>query len=440
VRTSAIQLACACCTLAGAGSAAAAGVVAFAFDQASDRLLRIEDRSGDGDTNDAGEVTVFMNDLDGTLGLENAIGLAADGAWRLFASDSAFPTNVLRLRDLNRDGDALDAGESVEWWNCSLGVTGGVFLPVGLTIGPDPAGLAGPTLYVVNNNATYTKFAEAIYRLRDADGDGVIAVSEVQTFFTLSPALTSDTGVFDVEFDAFGAGYVIDAQTAAPVIRRIAADGAGIAPLVTQAELLTLTGGEWRLDQTLADMAWLSGSDELVVPVLRGASNLTGFLAVRDRNADGLLNAADEWRLLWDEGTHAGGFSTGTPRDLQALPGGPLLWADATTDRIWRLDDRNGDGDFQDAGETTVFYDSAAAGAAGLPRATLMLSLTAGVRCSGDVDDDGDSDLDDLLPVLANFGLASGATVAQGDLSGDQAVNLDDLLLVLAAFGQSCGS
>lgn len=57
---------------------------------------------------------------------------------------------------------------------------------------------------------------------------------------------------------------------------------------------------------------------------------------------------------------------------------------------------------------------------------------------AGDVDDDGDVDLQDLAILLANFGRASGAAWPDGDLDGDGDVELQDLATLLAHFGSIC--
>lgn len=54
--------------------------------------------------------------------------------------------------------------------------------------------------------------------------------------------------------------------------------------------------------------------------------------------------------------------------------------------------------------------------------------------CPGDVDGDGDVDLQDLATLLANFGGAG----PLGDLDGDGDVDLQDLATLLANFGQPC--
>ena len=58
--------------------------------------------------------------------------------------------------------------------------------------------------------------------------------------------------------------------------------------------------------------------------------------------------------------------------------------------------------------------------------------------CPGDVNDDGAVNLTDLSTLLANFGVASGATQTQGDLDADTDVDLTDLATLLANFGTTC--
>ncbi len=75
---------------------------------------------------------------------------------------------------------------------------------------------------------------------------------------------------------------------------------------------------------------------------------------------------------------------------------------------------------------------------AGLPPMGSFTFILLDLPCPGDTDGDGDADLDDLATVLAGFGLANGAVVADGDVTNDRAVTLDDLAEVLANFGETC--
>lgn len=59
--------------------------------------------------------------------------------------------------------------------------------------------------------------------------------------------------------------------------------------------------------------------------------------------------------------------------------------------------------------------------------------------CPGDINGDNAVNLTDLATLLTNFGLPSGATLAQGDIDGDGDVDLTDLATLLSNFGTVCG-
>jgi hypothetical protein len=58
--------------------------------------------------------------------------------------------------------------------------------------------------------------------------------------------------------------------------------------------------------------------------------------------------------------------------------------------------------------------------------------------CLGDLDHDGDVDLQDLADLLSNFSLPKGATWEQGDLDGDGDVDLQDLAYLLSNYSAIC--
>jgi len=55
--------------------------------------------------------------------------------------------------------------------------------------------------------------------------------------------------------------------------------------------------------------------------------------------------------------------------------------------------------------------------------------------CPSDFDNDGDTDIDDLLVTLGNFSQAT----AVGDFDQDDDVDINDLLGVLGAYAKPCG-
>ena len=58
--------------------------------------------------------------------------------------------------------------------------------------------------------------------------------------------------------------------------------------------------------------------------------------------------------------------------------------------------------------------------------------------CAADFDGDGTVGLSDLATLLAGYGAASGAELADGDLDGDADVDLSDLAALLAVYGTVC--
>ena len=84
-------------------------------DTSVDLILRLEDKNGDGDANDPNEFTVFYDNT-GAFLMGSPTGLCFDPLGILYvavAGTSVAPNDfVMRLQDLNSDGDALDVGEA----------------------------------------------------------------------------------------------------------------------------------------------------------------------------------------------------------------------------------------------------------------------------------------------------------------------------------------
>ncbi len=84
------------------------------------------------------------------------------------------------------------------------------------------------------------------------------------------------------------------------------------------------------------------------------------------------------------------------------------------------------------AGITSVVLTSASPGFAEVRIDDLAFGAAA---CPGDLDGNGDVDLDDLAVLLGDFGCASGCAA---DVDGDGDTDLSDLALLLANFGTTC--
>src|SRR5690349_12515783 len=93
------------------------------------------------------------------------------------------------------------------------------------------------------------------------------------------------------------------------------------------------------------------------ISFLYGDFTLEAVYLARDLNRDGDLRDAGELAVFFD-GTNASGLAApaGSVLDLSYAPGGDVLYGDNPTDSVYRLRDRNGDGDAQDAGEAKVWF------------------------------------------------------------------------------------
>jgi Ca2+-binding RTX toxin-like protein len=106
------------------------------------------------------------------------------------------------------------------------------------------------------------------------------------------------------------------------------------------------------------------------ISFLYGDFTLEAVYLARDLNRDGDLRDPGELAVFFD-GSNASGLTApaGSVLDLTYAPGGDVLYGDNPTDSVYRLRDRNGDGDAQDAGEAKVWF-SAAGNAAGFAMPT----------------------------------------------------------------------
>lgn len=358
-------------------AAAQPGLAVFVHDQSRDEILRMVDLNGDGDAHDPGEVTVFFDDGPPVTGVDNAPGMVAIDPWTLMATDNFEPDNIVMLFDLDRSGDAFGPNEAIVWFDGTL--------PSGLTI-TNPSELrrrADGSFFLLDNNTLDTTRPEAIYLLDDANGNLNIEPGEVTLFHELSPVGVSDATTFDIVEDDAGLVYTLDISDDNDI------------ESIDVIDPVTGVRSEWLSSQTLFNLRnlVLNGGYELEYDAGRGelifsavALNFDQYiLAARDANGNGRIDTPGEIRLLWSEPGHADGFSTGSPRDFFRTRDGRLLWTDGLRDRVMIHQDLNGDGDFQDAGETAVFFEAATATANGLPTLVLPLSITAAELCPADL-------------------------------------------------------
>jgi hypothetical protein len=140
-----------------------------------------------------------------------------------------------------------------------------------------------------------------------------------------------------------------------------------------------------------------------------------------DLNHDGDAQDPGELQIVWEN--PAAGF---TGVDIVSLPNGDVLITDNSAFTVVRLRDLNGDGDFMDEGEATLYYTNGANTLGALRQMDILCRL-------GDVNCDGVVNVNDLLGVINGWGAAGACTPV--DITCDGTVNVNDLLAVINNWG-----
>lgn len=278
-------------TLPAAIVSAADGTV-FVTDLSTDTIYALRDTTGDGDANDPGEHRVFFDGSNVSgLPLPQGYGVTADALGRLFvavnnATTPAGPDRILKLEDLNGDGDANDLGEATSYYDLP-GTTGAVTasIPVKVVIGPDA------NVYFTENGAAFTR---GVWKLTDLDFDGNCNGPGEATLFWTPPFVAAPLH-WGLAVDATGTFWVTDHSSNEKVWRGRDANGNGtIEP--TEENLFYQTAGSSWWDVVLRD-------DGAVL--LCDTDTTDKVTSLRDLNGDGDALDAGESAQAYDSTTAA---------------------------------------------------------------------------------------------------------------------------------------
>lgn len=364
----------ACAALIGATSLGQGPVGVTPFAQSGDlivadtgagRVLRLSDLNLDGDFNDAGEITVYFQGQAGLLALQFPTGLTVDARNVVFVSDSTSDA-IFRLEDLDGNGDCMGVGEATTWYTPAVAV-GGVPSPTmfGLVVAQDG------TIYVANSNTTSTTSGlDTILKFHDDNQDG--------------DALDSGESVIYASFTNTSVGASI------PTNVGILPDGS---VLYTENGAATAVGalqkGVWRLHDDVVPNGVCTDPGEVTlwyVPTSASSSFFYGLAMDRDGTAyvtdtglERVLKARDldanaSITLVAEESVF---YSVGAASTMWACAvgnGAVAVVEDTAPDRVYVLRDLNADGDASDAGEKVdVWQDTLGAFDIGAPRAIAFL-------------------------------------------------------------------
>ncbi|WP_424964776.1 hypothetical protein [Dinoroseobacter sp. S375] len=359
-------------TTALTSPAVAATTQALFSDQTTDQVIYAADLNGDRDTNDAGETKVFFG-ADNASGLVaptgNVFQLTQSEAGDVYVGDGASDT-VYRLRDLNGNDTAQDAGEASVWFSSDNANGFALQTANGVAVGGDGA------VYIVEADTVGNPAGDVVYRTEDLNGDGDANDPGESAIWLDLGALDASSSPFEIAFDGDTA-YITDTAGGSPRIYRAEdLDGDGTIGGAEVVEYVAQGDAPFALALAAED-GDLFAQDLFT----------DGLIRYTDLNGDGLIDVSTEAFELWDPL----GFVDGAIFDFAIEDGRGLIPSNDfnDNDEILLLTDLNGDGDFLDDGETTslllaseqgslpqrprsvLFYDSVAP--VPLPASALLL-------------------------------------------------------------------
>lgn len=317
---------------------------------ASDNIIRLEDLNDDGDCNDAGEITVWA-DTRAAFGVGNTSPDSLDfapGTHVLFVTDDlwtgapTFPSGLHRYQDLNADGDARDPGEATLW------VDGTGTQTLAESGGPVTIGLTDLEAVMVNSAGTVIGFeqqAKALIAFRDLNSDGdAMDPGEAWNFCNLVNNLATN-------------GLDVNADVLSLALKEGGCPSTSGPGMYTSLEILDVGYGDGPGGR---DVYWM------VTTVSPNTCAPAAALVYRgvDLNDDRDINDAGEVTLYYEGPNSPHQFVPNSIWGGTANDEGFTVWHNAgppgqtsfIQDTIEFLGDANSDGDAMDAGESLVLH------------------------------------------------------------------------------------
>lgn len=333
-----ITIAAAAASLSFGAQASASTFQVLFSDQTTDQVLYAADLNGDGDANDIGETRVFF-DQDNASGLASPTGnvfqLTQSDNGDVYIGDGSTDT-VYRLRDLNGNDDAQDAGEATVWFSADNADGLTLNTANGVAVGGDGA------VYVVEADTRGNPTGDFVYRTQDLNGDGDANDAGESSVWLDLTALDASSSPFEITFEGDTA-FISDTAGGNPRIYR-AEDSNGDGAVDSSEVVEYVAQG----DAPFALALSAAGADLFAQDLFTD-----GLIRYTDLNLDGEIDITTEAFTVWDPtGIFDGAtFDFAVEGDRGLVPSNEFNG----NDQIVAIFDLNGDGDFLDTGETQSF-------------------------------------------------------------------------------------
>ena len=392
----------------------------LAADTQLDAIVLLRDLTGDGDALDAGESSVFFDasnasNIPNPTGSVFVITQAADGSIYFGDGDT---DAVYRLRDFNRDGDALDAGEAQVWYASQAGLE----IPSPNGIAFDAAG----AVYILT--AGTASFPDRVIRTIDVDGDGSATGVGEASMWLDTAALVPATSAFEMSFVGDVAFFAdLRGNQSDAIMRAFDANADG----VIGGDEVTVFIDDTNTFGVPCSFSCISDGVSVFTHESTASVNPQRVVRLTDLNNNGFVESG-ETRELWNETLVPAGSVLSNSFSIAIGASGRFAISSNGTDaqdNIFLMRDLDGSGDFLQAGETSTFVVGGGAGI--FPENARALSFIAGY-CSVDWNADGVANSQDLFDFLVDF------FAGDADFNQDAVTNSQDFFDFLAAFFAGC--
>ncbi|MDA0372374.1 MAG: hypothetical protein O2865_01180 [Planctomycetota bacterium] len=327
-------------------------------DSTFDGVWRMKDLNQDGDYDDAQEISVYYDDVSGSISLTNPTCIGVSGTGTTYIADSTVDI-VVALNDLNGDGDALDPGEHAVFFDASN--QSGILMPSAQGLCVDAIG----NVYIANSN-TSTVGVDAIIKLSDLNGDGDANDFGEAIYYCQIPnssAVVGDSIPTKVAVGPDGRVYYTDVGATGALVKGVYQltdfNGDGDADDPGEHSLFwapTAAGNAFYWGLAITRDGTIYVTDHGNEQVWRG----------KDLNNDGTIFGAEE-NLFYQTGGS-------TWWDVILHPDGRMvLCEDQTPDRLTLLEDFDGNGDAFGLGESYEAYTSGVGSQSVRPRGGAFL-------------------------------------------------------------------
>ncbi len=326
------------------------GLVATVYAVAGDNVIRMQDLDNDGDCNDAGEITVFA-ETRAIWGVGNTSPDSLDfvpGTEILYVTDdiwtgvATFPSGIQRYEDLNGDHDAADIGESALW------VDGTLTQIIPTSAGSVTVSLTDFEAVMVDSSGMVIGFEQQLRALLgffDINGDGdAMDAGEAWNFCNL------------VNNQAVN-GLDVNADVLSGALKEGGCPSSSGTGMYTSLEILDVSYGAGPGGR---DVYWM------VTTVSATTCTQAAALVYRgvDFNGDRDLNDAGEVTLFYDGPNSPHLYVPNSIWGGTEYDGGFAIWHNAgppgqtafIQDTVEFLADGNGNGNAMDAGESVVLH------------------------------------------------------------------------------------